>query len=202
MKTIGSIEDHSMKSFVFTESSTLDDIEEFLYTLDCPNFTYSDVLSCYSDMIAQTWVIPERASQNRKSNSQKIRKNENKGIFESESDSSIVGDEDEEISDEIETPPQLDTCVARRSVKKGSVKSAKGRVPPKERIKGAKWTKAETDALFHGIRKFGWGHWKEILLNEPLLSETMTYRQVLERAKWLKRAGKMDVLFKELGIQP
>lgn len=191
-----------MKSLVFTESSTLDDIEEFLYTLDCPNFTYSDVLSCYSYMIAQTWVIPERASQSRKPSSQRTQKNKNKDIFESESDSSIAGNEDEEISDEIETPPQLDTYVARRSVRVVPVKSAKGRVPPKERLKGAKWTKAETDALFHGIRKFGWGHWKEILLNEPLLSETMIYRQVLERAKWLKRAGKMDALFKELGIQP
>ena len=61
---------------------------------------------------------------------------------------------------------------------------------------------AETDALFHGIRTFGWGHWKDIILNVPILAETLTYRQVRDRAKWLRDTGRMTELLRELGIDP
>jgi hypothetical protein len=162
----------SARPIVFdSRSGTLDDIYQFLSTLDCPHFQYSDVLYCYSELVGKSWSledgVPKRAPRI-PPRSELVAP----PLIVLESDSSPSTDSPESLEEADEQPEG----------------------PRSQSDSGGKWSDQENAALLHGIRKYGFGKWREIIDHSPLLSKTRTYRSVNARALRLKQSGELERL--------
>ena len=151
-----------MRQVFDRELGSIDDIYRFVDKIDCPRFTYDDMLMCYAEMVGEQWMIP----------------------FE------------EQRAPPIPTRSQLN----RKKKEKLTVN-----VVPQERKTArkapARWTQEESLALVRGIERHGWGKWTLIHNTERILKKNREYRQIRDKAKWLKRTGQYDSWVKRLHPQ-
>ena len=163
------------KLFFDPISGSLDDIHAFLDTVNCPKFSYADVLGCYSSLIAQNWVgdtEDERAAREPGKPTATISRAAvaQVPVTAPSSDSSTDEIESAEVEIHLQAPAR-----------------------PTKQTFNVRWTKSETDALVQGLRRYGWGKWEEICESDPVLSGSRSSEQCLNRAKWLRRTKQLKL---------
>ena len=166
------------KLFFDPISGSLDDIHAFLDTINCPKFSYADVLGCYSSLIAQNWVgdtDDERAAREPGQQTATISRAPAAPAPATAPSSDSSTDEIESAEVEI----HLQAPLRQR--------------PATNQTFNVRWTKSETDALVQGLRRYGWGKWEEICESDPVLSGSRSSEQCLNRAKWLRRTKQLKL---------
>lgn len=151
---------------------TAEEIAIFLRELDTPCFLYHDVLDCYVELVGKSWAIDNGVKRGpRIPTRSELHKLDQQHI------TNCRKNEKDDLSD-IDEPEVIGSTSFTNNISSSKKKS----MP-------IKWTKEETDALVHGIRRYGWGKWRTILDGEKVLREHKEYRQIVSRAKYLKLSG-------------
>ena len=163
------------KLFFDPISGSLDDIHAFLDTVNCPKFSYADVLGCYSSLIAQNWVgdtEDERAAREPGKPTATISRAAvaQVPVTAPSSDSSTDEIESAEVEIHLQAPAR-----------------------PTKQTFNVRWTKSETDALVQGLRRHGWGKWEKICESDPVLRGSRSPEQCMNRAKWLRRTKQLKL---------
>ncbi|OHS97843.1 hypothetical protein TRFO_09286 [Tritrichomonas foetus] len=183
------------------------DLREMRKLLVDTQFTYSEVCLSYAKLVGKKWYHPEKeiiipSVANESEIQEIVRKAELMDVEIPHDD-----DENSEYDDynhnqnmefEVDSPPIVKDQQAR------IIPSMKSVFPKTRKILAGKrisipWTKAETDAVINGIKKFGVGKWAKIrdTYSDIFAENGRTSRDIYDKYKGLRQTKKYAKVLKD-----
>lgn len=175
----------SRLNHTFSENTSLEELYTFIDSLDCPNYTYSDVLKLYAHFISKKEIGLCKTKHFLSDDEQDAKDVEFIQKMSNEQKQEIDDDVDDDESDDIEVNTPIEEDKPR---------PPRGKLTKHDYIFG--WTEEETECLIKGVNKFG-NHWVHIIHTYPKILGNKAPYSLRGKAKRLRQDPKYAAKFKK-----